>query len=149
VDDPARAGESGGTSRSVTQVFSSDLAEVARARHMVRAYLESWGYVGDEEALVLAVSELVTNALVHGDGHVEVTLAMSDGTIVLEVTNAGVGTEQPRVVPPDARHGRGGWGLHIVERVADEWGTDRAAGRTRVWMQRRAQSREREPDRKR
>ena len=45
---------------------------------MVRSQLEAWGLTAELPALELAVSELVTNAIVHGCGQVEVRIAEFD-----------------------------------------------------------------------
>jgi anti-sigma regulatory factor (Ser/Thr protein kinase) len=106
---------------------------------MVRSQLETWGLTADLSALELAVSELVTNAIVHGYGQVEVRLADLDGCVRLEVGDEGtVGTPWPTLRNDDRA---GGWGLQLVEGLSDTWGTHRDGGRTQVWMQRRTEGR--------
>jgi anti-sigma regulatory factor (Ser/Thr protein kinase) len=107
---------------------------------MVRSQLEDWELVEELPALELAVSELVTNAIVHGRGQVEVVMADVDGCVRLEVLDEGtVGTSPPTVRTDD---GEGGWGLRLVEGVSDTWGTRCDGGRTHVWMERRTQGRD-------
>jgi anti-sigma regulatory factor (Ser/Thr protein kinase) len=120
----------------VSRVFSSDTAEVVRARRMVRAHLRAWGYGDEVEPMTLAVSELVTNAVVHGQGLVEVTLTVKDGAIRVAVADHGGG--RPKLVHDGAERERGGWGLRLVDKLADEWGSIREGTRTSVWMERRA-----------
>ena len=107
---------------------------------MVRSQLEDWELVEELPALELAVSELVTNAIVHGRGQVEVVMADVDGCVRLEVRDEGtVGAPRPTVRTDD---GVGGWGLRLVEGLSDTWGTRCDGGRTHVWMERRTQGRD-------
>jgi anti-sigma regulatory factor (Ser/Thr protein kinase) len=120
----------------VRRVFSPDAVEVVRARRMVRAHLQAWGYDDDVDAITLAVSELVTNAVIHGRGPVEVALTANDGVIRVAVTDQGGG--QPRLVPSGTEIDRGGWGLRLVDELADAWASAQDGSRTSVWMERRA-----------
>ena len=84
------------------------------------------------EAVVLMVSELATNALVHAGGGFVVRVDRDGSAIRVTVTDDGPGT--PVVRDPDERepHGRG---LRIVDQLADEWGSVRSDGRgTAVWF---------------
>jgi anti-sigma regulatory factor (Ser/Thr protein kinase) len=139
--------ESGNTERSVRHLFSSDPAEVGRARRMVMAHLEAWGHGDEVEALTLAVSELVTNALVHGSGPIEVMLTAEDGTVRVEVADQGGG--RPKLVQPEPVLASRGWGLRLVDGLADEWGSVSQGARTTVWMERHVPTRggDDEPDR--
>jgi two-component sensor histidine kinase len=81
------------------------------------------------------VSELVTNSVQHAglsaDDFVRIGAAVTDGVLRLEVDNPGAaGTVAPR--DPDAE--RYGFGLRIVDTLADAWGVSRN-GHTRVWVE--------------
>lgn len=70
--------------------------------------------------VLLVVSELVTNALMHTEGVVRVTVHREAAAVTVEVWDSS-----PEVVPhavtlPASRPG--GRGLHIVAAIADEWG---------------------------
>jgi anti-sigma regulatory factor (Ser/Thr protein kinase) len=103
---------------------------------MVRSHLEAWGLENDLPALELAVSELVTNAIVHGRGLIDVRIAVDEGRIRLDVGDEGSATGRPAVRHDD---GVGGWGLRLVEGLSDDWGLAREGARTHVWMERRTQ----------
>jgi len=110
---------------------------------MVRSQLEAWGLTAELPALELAVSELVTNAIVHGWGQIDVRIADLDGCVRLEVRDEGtVGTPRP-AERSGGSDGEGGWGLRLVEGLSDTWGTHRDGGRTQVWMERRTDGRAR------
>lgn len=80
--------------------------------------------------LFTVVTELVTNAVRHGQGgpvRLRLTVA-GDGTVTGEVENDGQGRIEPRTIDP-ARPG--GLGLHIVSAIAHRWSVS-VNGSTRV-----------------
>jgi anti-sigma regulatory factor (Ser/Thr protein kinase) len=86
--------------------------------------------------LLLLVSEVVTNAVVHSTARdpSEIVLCaeLTDGGGVrVEVTDRGGGFTP---VPRDPDRPGGGYGLFLVEREAERWGVDRKGG-TRVWFE--------------
>lgn len=83
--------------------------------------------------LSLCVSELVTNAVQHGElagGEIELVVRRGE-----KLARAEVRTPLPAVaVTPSPVATRSGWGMFIVDRVADRWGVDRIEG-TAVWCE--------------
>ena len=74
--------------------------------------------------LQLLVSELVTNSVRHAsldpEQRIELRVRVGPGTVRVEVEDPGPGfTPTPRR-PSDRRNE--GWGLYLVERIADRWG---------------------------
>lgn len=102
----------------------------------MRKELGTWGIDGETALFELMVSELVTNAIVHGRGDVDVTVSLAGDTVRMEVIDEGRGAGPigPAEIDPWAV---GGWGLHVIDGLADHWGARREADRTRVWMERR------------
>jgi anti-sigma regulatory factor (Ser/Thr protein kinase) len=83
----------------------------------------------------LLVSELVTNSVKHAsvgeDESILLDVRIVDDVVRVEVRDSGPGFERPTVAPPnDADQG---WGLFLVEQLADEWGVERE--RQAVWFQ--------------
>ena len=82
----------------------------------------------------LLVSELVTNSVKHAKVSEDDSIMLGvkiDGEIVrVEVCDSGPGFEPPPTAPPDDADE--GWGLFLVEQLADEWGVD--SGRRAVWF---------------
>ena len=62
----------------------------------------------------LVVSELVTNALLHGDTRCELRAALSEAALRLQVIDHGTGTPDPQSASDTDEHGRG---LILVERA--------------------------------
>jgi anti-sigma regulatory factor (Ser/Thr protein kinase) len=103
------------------------------ALHAVEDRVEDPDLMADVRLLV---SELVTNSVRHAGvrppDSVGLDVAVDSKTIRVEVRDAGTGFEpQPR--DPN-RSTPGGWGLYLVERLADRWGVAREQS-TRVWFE--------------
>ncbi|GAA2810892.1 MULTISPECIES: ATP-binding protein [Kitasatospora] len=88
-------------------------------RRLLRDMLGSVGL--DHDAPCLILSELVTNALVHGGGAPAVVLELRGGRLYITVSDASP-VPVVRRAPDDAR--TGGRGLDLVDALADEWGVE-------------------------
>jgi anti-sigma regulatory factor (Ser/Thr protein kinase) len=79
--------------------------------------------------LLTVVSELVNNAVVHGDAApVRMIIDVSAGGVVFgEVVNAGEGRPELGEIVEDT-----GLGLHIVDAIAEFWTASAQEGRTQV-----------------
>jgi anti-sigma regulatory factor (Ser/Thr protein kinase) len=82
--------------------------------------------------MTLLVSELITNSVKYGgEGPVRLEITRSDDRIRTEIVDQGVGFTP---VERDGDLSRvGGWGLHLVEELTDDWGT--YEGSTHVWFE--------------
>ncbi|MCU1691286.1 MAG: rsbU 8 [Frankiales bacterium] len=99
-------------------------------RYAVSACAEASEEVRDTVALL--VSEVATNALVHGTGDVEVGVSVRAGVLRVEVCDDGAALPQRRTAGPDAEGGRG---LALVEALASAWGVEpRGSGKV-VWFE--------------
>ena len=105
------------------------------ARRFVARTLSTWTIADACAGALLAVSELVTNALTHGRGAVHVRLSVCRATLRVEVEDEGPGPREADRRPPRPDT-VGGHGLHIVEQLASRWGTLRPGrGRSIVWFE--------------
>lgn len=122
--------------RRLAQTFGRSPREVTRARRLMAACLDTWEVTAeDRAALELVVSELVTNAVLHGRGSIEMYVNASDTVVRIEVCDQGGG--QPRMLPVERSGPRlGGRGLRLVDQLVDTWGATVRPGRTVVWVQR-------------
>lgn len=108
-------------------------AREARARI---AHLEA--SIGSDalDDVSLLVSELVTNSVRHArledDQAIEVSILVDD-VVRVDVREPGPGFREPSGGRADPLRSSG-WGLFLVDRLADRWGIDRARG-TDVWFE--------------
>jgi anti-sigma regulatory factor (Ser/Thr protein kinase) len=78
---------------------------------------------------------VVTNAIRHGGGDdalVRLRILEQDEHVRVEVRDPGAGFTPPDMDPDPER--AGGWGLWLVEQLADRWGISNQGG-TCVWFE--------------
>ncbi|MFB9370826.1 SpoIIE family protein phosphatase [Kitasatospora albolonga] len=109
----------------------ADLSEVARARADTAARLADWGLGHLDFAVELIVSELVTNAIRHAGGPVELRL-IRDRILVCEVSDPS--NTQPRMRRA-LESDEGGRGLFLVAQLADRWGCRYATRGKTIWAE--------------
>ncbi|MDN3061234.1 ATP-binding protein [Streptomyces sp. SRF1] len=108
------------------QLAEADARRVKEMRYLTKACLEHWGLAAMSDDVVLAASELVTNAILHSHG-AEITLSISlqdDDLLRLSVHDETPWLPVIRRVDGDAESGRG---LQLVEWMTiahnGAWGT--------------------------
>jgi anti-sigma regulatory factor (Ser/Thr protein kinase) len=87
--------------------------------------------------VLLLLTELVTNAVRHGgvpaDQSVRVEVRQWPRRVRVEVVDPG--TRFTQVRPGSRGDESGGWGLFLVDRIADTWGVAPAPAGTCVWFE--------------
>jgi anti-sigma regulatory factor (Ser/Thr protein kinase) len=117
--------------------FSFQFPPADDAPAQARAALEVFDQILAPEVLEdlqLVVSELVTNSVKFGPKR-SITLSMQiapDGKVRGEVIDQGDGERAKVEMRPEPSLD-GGWGLHLVDRVAIDWGVHE--GSTHVWFE--------------
>jgi anti-sigma regulatory factor (Ser/Thr protein kinase) len=123
-------------SRSCSVDLTLDLTAPRTARTLVCLLLTQWGVRDDEtlDGAAIVVTELVTNALVHGDdgGPITIEVRLLDGAVVIAVVDGVPGIPRQREAGLDAENGRG---LAIVEQLSLRWGVEQVAARKRVYAE--------------
>ncbi len=97
---------------SVSCLFGRKPTEVRRAREATRKALFDWGLGEHSEFFELIVSELVTNALNHGEGPITVCVSCDSTSLRIEVHDDGSGRPIRRPVTAKSESGRG---LELVD----------------------------------
>ena len=110
-----------GIERLLSESF--DRNRVTELRHLVASCAEAAGLAdGRLEDFVVAVNELLTNAVRHGGGSGQVELWREDGSVVCEVVDRGTGLADPRPDRParPTANEPGGWGLWLAGELTDK-----------------------------
>ncbi|WP_405890261.1 ATP-binding protein [Streptomyces sp. NBC_00133] len=98
-------------------------ASVGRARAELRKALANWCLNAVEDAALVVLSELVTNAVLHAHvspgREIETRYLREADGVRIEVHDAA--DERPAARVPGES---GGWGLGLVDELADRWGVD-------------------------
>jgi anti-sigma regulatory factor (Ser/Thr protein kinase) len=109
-------------------------ASPAEARHQVARFAVENRLTAEPAVALVVLSELVTNAVLHGAEPIEVCVSGEGDALRIEVSDGDAQSTRlvPRAPQPDRP---GGLGLHIVDALARRWGTDiREDGKT-VWAE--------------
>ena len=137
VDDIAivvvRAPTPTATSTSTSTDLPLDANAPRLARRFVTEVLDAIGRDELAERAALLVSEVVTNAVLHGAAPLRVSVEPRNGAVRLAVADGGDGRPEVVDADDDALHGRG---MQLVRDLADGWGVEDAAddGGKSVWF---------------
>ncbi|MDX6660790.1 MAG: hypothetical protein QOJ55_1612 [Solirubrobacteraceae bacterium] len=116
------------------RLLAPDADAPAAARGLLKEFDEVMGWRAGDAALV--VSELVTNSVLHGDAGaeraIELVLEFSDPVLRVEVCDHGGAQPAASVEVVASATGSTGFGLAIVDLLADAWGVE-SNGQTCVW----------------
>jgi anti-sigma regulatory factor (Ser/Thr protein kinase) len=90
-----------------------------------------------QEDVWLLVTELVTNGIRHGgaaaDRPLRLAFQRQAGRVRVEVVDPGTDFDPPP--EPSPGDDSGGWGLFLVDRIAESWGVSPAPTGTCVWFE--------------
>src|SRR3954453_8594970 len=114
----------------------SRVDSVPATRAFLTKLLHGWSVaesVIDDAALL--TTELMANALEHGQGLLSMAVSLDDGVLHVGIQDR-TDDERPRVLAVDETSS-GGRGMWIVNIVARDWGTDAggASGGKTVWFE--------------
>ena len=110
----------------------SERRSAGNARRFVARHLSEWGREDLMDTAVLLVSELVTNAVLHVGGPVELAMSLGRSGLRVEVGDRDARSLLRLRYSEQASTGRG---LLLVDRAVDRWGVERAPGGKKVWFE--------------
>jgi anti-sigma regulatory factor (Ser/Thr protein kinase) len=142
--NPATAivsGDAGTVSERATVALKLAATAPRQARRLLdgipgveEGVLAEWGLRHLAESADLIVSELVTNAVLHGAEPASFTIytdrEADRGLLFIEVEDSKPDAPDPGDADENAESGRG---LMIVEALAEDWGVEPTTGGKRVW----------------
>ncbi|MFI5635716.1 SpoIIE family protein phosphatase [Streptomyces sp. NPDC051664] len=112
-----------------------DLQGVRRARIFLREWLQECGLESLADQAELLMSEVVTNALVHGDSDVDVQLRGYPDRLHVAVLDSDPHLATPVIIPKEEEdQAEGGRGLLIVSALAGSWGNSPNGQGKTVWF---------------
>jgi anti-sigma regulatory factor (Ser/Thr protein kinase) len=121
----------------VSQQFRAEPRAADAARRVVERLESELGHERCRAACLL-VTELVANAVVHGSrgpqDMVTVRVCKSPWGVRVGVIDAGPGFEPCPREDHEAGLPESGWGLYLVEQMADRWGVEPGPDRE-VWFE--------------
>ncbi|MEU5090665.1 ATP-binding protein [Streptomyces sp. NPDC021356] len=116
--------------------FRKDRRSVRLAREFVRAALADWALTARGDDVLLCVSELATNALLHGvppgRGFAVLLMLHAGSVLRVEVHDSGGGEVREPEASAESEHGRG---LLLVAALADKWGVEERSPGKIVWAE--------------
>jgi anti-sigma regulatory factor (Ser/Thr protein kinase) len=116
---------------TVRLALPDDITAPAIARSIVREALMDLGVdENSRDDVLLATSELVTNAFEHGERPERLELRFTDGQLVVSVFDAGTEVPQLKEPSPAAARSRG---LQLVHALSQMWGYEACDSGKYVW----------------
>ena len=131
-------GEDVVTLRASEASFPPDPDAARRARHFVRAILESWGASSLVDDALTVVTELASNAVTHARSAFSVSVAPATAGVRLEVRDAATSRGELPALPFDQvsdDEGLSGRGLRIVDALSTRWDAEPVSGGKVVWAE--------------
>jgi anti-sigma regulatory factor (Ser/Thr protein kinase) len=133
ADATTHAEPAAAASTEIELSLPAEMGAPRTARALVR---DRWPATDDEvlDDVTLIVSELVSNAVKHGEPAILLRMRMDPLAIDISVLDHGAGVPPGQVTTPDTT-ATSGRGLSIVDRLASEWGVvpfESGTGKT-VW----------------
>ena len=112
--------------------LAQSLSAPADARDRVGGYLDRLGVTSELRSdVLLALSELVTNAVTHARAAPRVHVGLSPESLRLEVFD----TSSKHPVKRSSGSAAGGFGVRLVSELADSWGWEQVRDGKVVWAQ--------------
>lgn len=106
----------------ITRIPGQDPVHVRDARRRARLLLTAWGLAEQAGLGELVASELVTNAICHGEAPIWMTLSADDGILRVEVHDGGAGRPVRRYPGSGDECGRG---LALLDALIELHGGER------------------------
>ena len=121
-----------GTQVAVDQMLPALPSSAGEARRLLRNALPGEASEEAVDAAALALSEIVTNALVHAGTPMRLRVILAPSAVRVELADGSAHLPLPRDYSQAAGTGRG---LHMVTEVVDQWGAHHDDDGKVVWFE--------------
>jgi anti-sigma regulatory factor (Ser/Thr protein kinase) len=121
-----------GTQVAVDRMLPALPSSAGEARRLLRDALPEAASEESADAAALALSEIVTNALVHAGTPMRLRVIVAPSAVRVEVADGSARLPLPRDHSRTAGTGRG---LHMVTEIVDDWGAHQDNGGKVVWFE--------------
>jgi anti-sigma regulatory factor (Ser/Thr protein kinase) len=121
-----------GSQIAVDQMLPALPSSAGEARRLLRDALPGEASEEAVDAAALALSEIVTNALVHAGTPMRLRVILAPSAVRVELADGSVHLPLPRDYSRAAGTGRG---LHMVTEVVDQWGAHHDEDGKVVWFE--------------
>ena len=114
--------------------FTASVTVPGEIRALLCGLREELGASAYDNARLL-VSEVATNAVVHGTpgAAIRFQAELQHDCLRIQIRNRN-GAGRPVIATGDRKRG-GGWGLRLVDAIAQRWGSSRSDAHTVVWFE--------------
>jgi anti-sigma regulatory factor (Ser/Thr protein kinase) len=129
---PVLCGDDTPVTQPLEMVAESVLTSVARIRRFATRACRAHAPRVDCDTVALLVSEVATNALVHGAGEVRIRVVPYPGGLRVEVRD---GSRRLPAKREATVLDEGGRGIALVEALAAAWGSEATADGKKVWFE--------------
>lgn len=113
------------------RTFPAEAGSARTARGFVASTLSEWDCSQVEDTVILLVSELVTNAVLHARSPLTIRLDLDGSELRVAVADRSPVVPRPRRYSLDAATGRG---LGLVELMSSSWGCTPASDGKEIWF---------------
>ena len=130
---PSRAGHDAPVTEDPYEMLAETVpASVARIRRFTADACRRSTPEVDSDTVALLVSEVATNALVHGEGRVRVRVRPTDEGLRVEIHDDSATLPSRRQATPMDEGGRG---IALVEALSSGWGAEKTDRGKTVWFE--------------
>ena len=113
------------------RTLPAEAGSARSARQFVSGTLADWGCDAVEDTVILLVSELVTNAVLHARSALTIQLDKTGDDLRVAVADGSTVVPRPRRYSLDAATGRG---LGLVELMSSRWGITPTTEGKEIWF---------------
>jgi anti-sigma regulatory factor (Ser/Thr protein kinase) len=121
-----------GTQVAVDRMLPALPSSAGEARRLLRDAMPDEASEESADAAALALSEIVTNALVHAGTPMRLRVILAPSAVRVELADGSARLPLPREYSRAAGTGRG---LHMVTEIVDQWGAHHDADGKVVWFE--------------